>query len=146
MQLVFPDQQRRMCFGNVTMVVADEVALKQVWSVKGSSGTMPCMKCWNLVAWSSRLDEHGCNLVPSCQTSLDNMVLHTDRSILENAKFLSQQKGLLNKTTFEKLEQGLGLSHSLDGALWDPQLAACLKGGPITVTCFDWMHVFLVKR
>ncbi|CAJ1425165.1 unnamed protein product [Effrenium voratum] len=108
-------ERRRMVFGRITMVVADEVALKQMWSVKGSSGTMLCFRCRNLVAWSSRLDEYGPNLVPSCQTNLENVIPHTDRSILDNAQYLRQQKPIVNKTTFEKLEQSLGLSFAPEG-------------------------------
>ncbi|CAJ1380746.1 unnamed protein product [Effrenium voratum] len=143
--LTFPGERRRMVFGRITMVVADEVALKQMWSVKGSSGTMLCFRCRNLVAWSSRLDEYGPNLVPSCQTNLENVIPHTDRSILDNAQYLRQQKPMVNKTTFEKLEQSLGLSFAPDGALWDQEFCRYLQGGPISVTCFDWMPIFLVS-
>ena len=143
--LTFPGERRRMVFGRITMVVADEVALKQMWSVKGSSGTMLCFRCRNLVAWSSRLDEYGPNLVPSCQTNLENVIPHTDRSILDNAQYLRQQKPIVNKTTFEKLEQSLGLSFAPEGALWDQEFCRYLQGGPISVTCFDWMHIFLVS-
>ena len=141
--LTFPGERRRMVFGRTTMAVADEVALKQMWSVKGSSGTMLCFR--NLVAWSSRLDEYGPNLVPSCQTNLENVIPHTDRSILDNAQYLRQQKPMVNKTTFEKLEQSLGLSFAPDGALWDQEFCRHLQGGPISATCFDWMHIFLVS-
>ena len=40
------------------MVVGDEAALKQVWSVKGASGTMLCMQCRTVVASASDLDTH----------------------------------------------------------------------------------------
>ena len=142
--LTFPGERRRVVFGRITMVVADEVALKQMWSVKGSSGTMLCFRCRNLVAWSSRLDEYRANLVPSCQTNLENVIPHTDRSILDNAQYLRQQKPIVNKTTCEKLEQSLGLSFAPEGALWDQEFCRYLQGGPISVTCFDWMHRHLL--
>lgn len=131
------------CFGTL---VADEVALKQCWSFKGSSGTLMCFRCSNVVAHSSRLDLHDStgSLVPSCVVSFASCRLHTNDSVKGNARHLSTQSHVLNKSQFEKLEQSLGLSYCPDGALWSD---SCLEmvNGIVDRTSFDWMHCYLVS-
>ena len=131
------------CFGTL---VADEVALKQCWSFKGSSGTLPCFRCSNVVAHSSRLDLHDSSgtLVPSCVVSFASCRLHTNDSLKGNAAHLARQFPILNKSQFEKLEQSLGLTYCPDGALWSD---SCLEmvNGIVDCTSFDWMHCYLVS-
>lgn len=137
---------QKMLFGRISMVVGDEAALKQVWSVKGASGTMLCMQCRNVVASASDLDTHASagSLLPSCITSLAGVVGHTDGSIQANAQFLAAQKPRASKAAFDRLEQGLGLSFAPKGALWSADCYDYMLGGPASATCFDWMHIFLV--
>ena len=131
------------CFGTL---VADEVALKQCWSFKGSSGTLPCFRCSNVVAHSSRLDLHDSSgsLVPSCVVSFASCRLHTNDSVKANAAQLTAQFPVLNKSQFEKLEQSIGLTFCPDGALWS---GSCLEmvNGIVDRTSFDWMHCYLVS-
>ena len=143
----FPSQGNVMIYGMVSMVVGDEVALKQIWSFKGSSGTMMCFACRNIVNHHSDLDEHDStnSLVPSYSPSLDRVVLHDDASILANANYLAAQKNVLPKTKFERLEQALGLVYTEEGGLWCDRFLACLSGGVVSCTCYDWMHVLLVS-
>lgn len=91
--------ENRFLFGRVGVVVADEVALKQVFSFKGSSGTMCCFKCSNLVSHVSRLDIHdpSSTLRPSCITDLRGCNQHTDDSVHHNAMHLHAQVNVITK-------------------------------------------------
>ena len=142
----FRGNEHRVLFGKLSNIIGDELALKQLWSVKGSAGTLLCLKCQNLVDTKSTLGVHSSGLVPHCQPSLSGIRLHTDASILKNASYLQKQHGTMSKARFERLEQGLGLSLAPEGPLWDEAWCReCLEGGPITSTSFDWMHIFLVS-
>ena len=89
---------QKMFCGRISMIVEDEAALKQIWSVKGSAGTMMCMLCRNVVASVSDLDSHASgSLLPSCVTTLAGVVAHTDGSIQANAQFLASQKPIVSK-------------------------------------------------
>ena len=48
----------RFLFAEIGGIVSDEAALKQLWSNKGSSGSLPCFLCQNVVAHASGLDLH----------------------------------------------------------------------------------------
>ena len=136
---------QKMFCGRISMIVGDEAALKQIWSVKGSAGTMMCMLCRNVVASVSDLDSHASgSLLPSCVTTLAGVVAHTDGSIQANAQFLASQKPIVSKAAFDRLEQGLGLSFAPNGALWSADCYDYMFGGPASATCFDWMHCFFV--
>lgn len=50
---------RRMLFAKVTTLIGDESALKQTWSIKGASGTLPCLQLGR--AWMGCV----CRLLPS---------------------------------------------------------------------------------
>ena len=118
-QLSVPGMGDRFLFGRLSMVVADEACLKQLWSFKGAGGTMMCFKCSNVVTHSSRLDAFDASgvLVPSCVTSLSQCRLQTCEAIKLNAKHLRYQSSVLNKTRFEELEQALGLTYDPCGDL-----------------------------
>lgn len=135
----------RFLFGRVGVVVADEVALKQIFSFKGSSGTMCCFKCSNLVSHSSRLDLHDptSNLQPSCVTDLSRCHQHTDDSVHRNAMHLHAQQSVVTKKEFEVLQQSCGLTYQPGGVLWNPRFPE-LCGGLISTAMFDWMHVMVV--
>lgn len=135
----------RFLFGRMGVVVADEVALKQVFSFKGSSGTMCCFKCSNLVSHVSRLDIHDptSTLQPSCVTDLSGCHQHTDDSVHQNAMNLHARSTVGTKKEFEVLQQSCGLTYQPGGVLWNPRFPE-LCGGLISIAMFDWMHVMVV--
>ena len=145
-QLSVPGMGDRFLFGRLSMVVADEAALKQLWSFKGAGGTMMCFKCSNVVAHSSRLDVHDASgvLVPSCVTSLSQCRLQTSEAIKLNAKHLRDQSASLNKTRMKELEQALGLTYEPCGVLWSDDFQE-ICSGVVTVASFDWMHCYMVN-
>ena len=135
----------RYVFLSVDQLVADEVALRQAWSVKGSAGTLCCLFCQNVCNYHVDLDFNSRGeLVPSYITSLRTARQHTDESIKEAAVMLNAQRPNLNKTQFDGLEKSLGLTWCEEGALYDPQFWNMIKG-PVSVTSFDWMHCYFVN-
>jgi hypothetical protein len=69
-------------------ILADEKAIKEVWSLKGSSGTKPCVCCKNVVG---RMDvEVGGYLVHYRWARPEHFDLHTDSSFRE---MVEQLKG-----------------------------------------------------
>lgn len=136
----------RFLFAEIGGVVSDEAALKQMWSCKGSSGSLPCFLCQNVVAHSSSLDLHDSTgtLVPSCTTNYSQCIPNRSQAVLEKARLLSTQNPLLSNADFKTLEQTVGLTFNPQGALWDATFQTYLKQGCVEVTGFDFMHVFFV--
>ena len=118
-----------------------------MWSVKGASGTVPCMCCKNVVALSSDLHLHDRSgtLVPISETDFTKFEPATDRSIREAAGLLKERKDNCGRVAFDCLQQSLGLTYCEHGLLFDETCAGWIAGGPVTVTCFDWMHTYVVN-
>ncbi|CAE7346527.1 unnamed protein product [Symbiodinium sp. CCMP2592] len=115
--------ERVMFFAKLDTMVADEAALKAVFDVKGSSGTLPCPLCSNVVAKTSMLE--GCDttgtLVPVHETALEKAAGYCKADV-----------------AFEQLEQSLGMNHNPDGVLFHGSL-------PLASTLmYDWLHCYLV--
>ena len=141
-----PGVSPNMLFGKLGACVADEVALKQIWSCKGSSGTLMCFLCQNVVAHGSGLDLHDPTntLVPSCVCMRGQCIPNKSELILRKARNLEASFPALNQTKFGELEQTSGLTFSPCGALWCDDFQTYLHGGCIEITGYDWMHVFFV--
>ena len=82
--------------------------------------------------------------MPSCICSLNTCAQHTDQSINQSAKKLIMEKGRLRKGAFEDLEKALGLTFSAEGALYDENFMQSIPG-PVSMTSYDWMHIYLVS-
>ena len=54
------------------------------------------------------------------------------------------EKGRLRKGAFEDLEKALGLTFSAEGALYDENFMQSIPG-PVSMTSYDWMHIYLVS-
>ncbi|CAE7201964.1 unnamed protein product [Symbiodinium sp. CCMP2592] len=132
--------ERVMFFAKLDTMVADEAALKAVFDVKGSSGTLPCPLCSNVVAKTSMLE--GCDttgtLVPVHETALEKFCARTDNTIWQGCRLLQSRCGQVSKKAFEQLEQSLGMNHNPDGVLFHGSL-------PLASTLmYDWLHCYLV--
>ena len=136
----------RFLFAEIGGIVSDEAALKQLWSNKGSSGSLPCFLCQNVVAHASGLDLHDSTrtLVPSCTTKYGQCIPNRSQAVLEKARMLSTQHPVLGVGEFKTLEQSVGLTFNPQGALWDANFQTYLNPGCVEVTGFDFMHVFFV--
>ena len=135
-------------WADIGSVIADEAALKQVWGFKGASGAMPCFLCRNCTLHSLQLhvsDSSGW-LVSHTEPSLERFLPQTDQTLLEAAEFLATKHAEpVSKAQFARFEYSLGLNFNPEGALWSRDLLACLRGGPVSCSLFDWMHVYLVN-
>ena len=122
-----------------------ESGLHSIWSSKGASGLRPCFLCRNVVAKPN----HGFGLVAHDTTGtlvdirVKNeaaMQLHTDESIMRNARTLNEQRSVLRAADFADLEKAMGLNWNPLGLLCDSTLQDFIK--PATWSMYDPMHVF----
>ena len=127
-------------------MIADEPALKSIWGSKGASGNMPCFFCQNVALHSSDLAKNDATnfLVPHTCTDTTRFVQHTDASVMEAARYLQRTVGTVNKATFTRNEQAVGLNHCPEGPLLSNDFLRHLINGPISSTQMDWMHIYLV--
>lgn len=137
------NDQILLVFATISLLVADEAALKSIWEFKGASGTLPCFFCKNVVLHRSdlHLNDSSGTLVSHAESDCSKLLLHTDESLRAVARMLGAQKDLLTRAAFEKLEQSVGLNHRPDGLLCDPTFASLT---PISSTVYDWMHCYVV--
>ena len=92
-----------MLFCDLSIVIGDEVALKESLDMKGASGTVLCPLCRNLVDWKSKLDRHSTGFVPSNSTTLVGVDLYSDETLLDTVKYLaSRSNDSMSKTAFKK--------------------------------------------
>ena len=135
--------EARFCCFKLGYILADEAALKQIFENKGASGKMLCMFCQTTVNKRyapSNMDRY------VLHTTVDPSVLclHSDTSVWQIVDHLATQSGAgLTKKQFSDLEMNLGFNHCPEGLLQDVAMRSLVK--PITYTCFDPMHVFLVS-
>ena len=125
----------------VTNVLADEAALKQVFSSKGASGLRPCLLCKNIVSMSSNLTEGQDYLVDVSCSDVSLFDPATNTSIWETYDNLAARRTTLTKTAFENLEKASGFTYNPNGLLADHGLRKYV--GPATTFTMDWLHNFL---
>ena len=124
-------------------VLADESALKFVFSNKGASGLRFCLLCRNVVSISSNLTDGQAYLVDaSCS---DPTLFHeaTDESIWKTWDNLAAKQGTLTKTAFAELEKASGFTYHPDALLSDKRLRRYVT--PASAYTMDWLHNFLAN-
>lgn len=142
------DGSRQLLYAKIATIVADEVALKQMFSFKGAAGIMFCWNCQNVCSMSSGLAscDPTAKLVPSTEWNTDKFILSTDESILRAAALLTERKPHLSNAAFDRLEKSVGLTYSPHGFLFDEEaVRSSLIGGPVSATMYDWVHTFMVN-
>lgn len=122
----------------VKHILADEAALKAVWSSKGAAGVRPCMLCRNVVALRSNIVEGQDYLVDVSCSNTAKFHESTDADIWEAWDHLAAESGRLTKGTFANLEKASGFSYHPDALLADHGLRRLL--GPASCTTMDWLH------
>ena len=70
--------------------------------------------------------------------------LQTDRSVRDSADLLARSFGTMGKGRFADMEKALGFNYLPEGALFNDTLTQHLNGGPISVTQYDFMHIYYV--
>lgn len=133
-----PDGPSHFVFLELGMLVADELALKDMVNMIGASGLKPCPQCENVVAKNHEL--HHPDLV--CMTSLElhKMRPHTDESIMNIIHRLRDANGTMSAARYEDLEKTLGFRFNLNGLLMSESITPRV----ISWMTSDWMHVYLV--
>ena len=83
-------------FVDLSVLIADDASLKQTTESKGASGAVVCMRCANVVAHRSGLQDHG-DVIPSTCTEFAKLRLHTNRSVSDIMGYLSSQHGTVSQ-------------------------------------------------
>ena len=132
----------RMMAFSLGYIVADEAAIKHAFENKGAAGKMLCLFCQTTIQKRYAPAVLGM-LVPHTEVDHSNLILHTDHSIWQVVDHLhAEYMAGLSKKEFSDLETRLGFNYTPHGVLLDHDLRAIVR--PISQTCFDPMHVYLV--
>jgi len=127
------------------IIVMDEDALKKAFMCKGASGIIPCMFCKNLVKLGSDLLANSAYLRPITCLNAAEIEPHTDESIHEIIKLLSDAAAAvtaktMTKAAFEDMEIYLGFNHHPNNFL----AIKTLDIRPISQIMIDWFHTYCV--
>lgn len=124
--------------------LGDEKALKEIWCLKGASGSRPCITCTNLVQFVSAERMHGTTLqgLSCCDMSLLRRT--TDDEVLAMADRLQALHDTgSSKAELHRLEQALGMTYVADGILYDKHLREANILKPVRMYLRDWMHTLV---
>ena len=124
-------------------ILADEAALKGIWSCKGSAGMKPCICCKNVISRNSSVVEY---LDTSYFITVEHSVfsdfdLNKDIDVWESVDHIAAQQPHLPNRPFEQLQKCMGFCHNPDGLLADRRLREHVK--PISCHTWDFMHTYL---
>ena len=109
---------------------------------KGAKAKLPCFCCMNVLGMETEDDlPDGCVTLNCPGKPL--FVENTNEDWWGKADALVDQKGVLGKTKFEKLETACGLNLNVKGLLFDKELRPHFK--PVDVLTYDAMHIMLVE-
>ena len=120
--------------------LGDEKALKEVWSVKGASGTKPCCSRRNVVGRMevARDDPHIVHY-----TSATGFRAHTDRSYAAMIASLKEHAATSTRATLDNLSQVYGITYNTSSIMFDERLLKFAT--PATGTYWDWMHILVAS-
>jgi hypothetical protein len=130
-------------FARIDIKLGDESALKSAFDVKGASGSLICMLCRNITSHHSRIDEHDRSnffLASTC-TDASRFVPQTDQTVADAVSILQNSSGIVNKTTFQRMQQALGINYAPHGMLFSMRLVG--KISMVDSVMFDWMHIYM---
>ena len=131
-------------FLDVTMCVADEGALKDMFSFKGASGRHVCPLCHAVVAESSELHRFSSSVVPSTSTHVADWQLATDQSIRNSIRCLHSNFNVVSQKEFENMTKSCGWNYVPTGLLGTGEVDD-LRIGVVSMLQYDWMHCFIVN-
>ena len=131
-----------MLYFELSNLICDGDAIRMIMNWKGAKAKLPCFCCMNVLSQEAEDDlPDGCVTLNCRDKSL--FVESTNEDLWGKAETLTNQKTILGKTRFEKLETACGLNLNEKGLLWDEELRAYLK--PISILTYDAMHIMLVE-
>ena len=125
----------------ITNILADEAAIKAIWSNKGASGNRCCLLCRNVVAMNRDLTSGQEYIVDVSCTDPARFDLASDHDIWASFDRLANEEDTLTKSAFDTLQQAVGLTYDAEGLLADMELRQHVRP---TSTVMDWMHNFMV--
>ncbi|CAE7263312.1 unnamed protein product [Symbiodinium sp. CCMP2592] len=122
-------------------LLADEKAIKEVWCLKGASGSKPCFQCQNLVGHCSpeEVPPNGWLVHTSC-CQPSKFVAHTEATF---QAMVSRVQSAATAGERKKLGQVFGLTYTPAGILWQARWLGRIN--PIAHTCWDWMHILVAS-
>ena len=135
-----PREERHVLFASLSILLGDEVALKDMLGFRGAAGTVPCPLCRNLVDGNSELHTFSASIVPSSCLDWSKIALHSDESVQGVLDFLKTKKRVCSQTKFNQVQQLCGYN-LVDGGLLDSDIQVL----PVSMLMWDWMHVYLVN-
>ncbi|CAK0865691.1 unnamed protein product [Prorocentrum cordatum] len=123
-------------------VLCDELAIKQIWSLKGAAGTKPCFCCKNIV--SRGFEGH--DYIKSFRTAKPcDFDLHDDQSFMDMTTYLKNfLDSVPTRKAADEMQKYLGINFEPGTLLWDPEFTNDVIK-PITGTRWDWMHVLMAS-
>lgn len=132
-----------LCQAELAAILSDEKALKELWGLRGASGTKPCCLCQNILGHmpKERVDGHGWLLHYSC-SDRTRFAKHTSATFQQMRDHLTTLASG-RKEELNKMGQVYGLQYSASGVLWHPTLKQVVC--PIRQTYYDWMHVLIAS-
>ena len=116
--------------------LADLLGHKEITDWKGTSGTLICPECSNVINHHHRRCRAG-EVFASCWKR-GKFNRRSSSDVFAIIDELSTKKATLGNTAFEKLETAMGFNHNEDGLLQDHTLRAIYK--PIEHCIRDWQH------
>jgi hypothetical protein len=139
--LRFPDGTSTTLFAKVGIIVADEPALKEIYSRKGHAGTKPCLLCMNVVLQKRPGGAPGLHigsdyLVSIAESNSARFKIHTDDSLRLTVSKLNAWHGVLSQAAFEKKEQMYGFNYNAFSVIANERL----RIDAVSVLMFDWAH------
>ena len=120
--------------------LCDEKAHKELFFLKGASGSKPCINCANLLQFVEE-EDLGTTLCSLACTDMSKMKRHTNASVYSMVDKLRVEKDKLNKKNFAALEQALGMNYDEAALLFDNHLRSIVR--PTDHCLRDWMHTCL---
>jgi hypothetical protein len=133
-------------FAKLSMVLADEAALKALWHFKGASGLLCCVVCWNVCSLSNDDEEDTLVAHDATHTLVDirckfaECRVRSDEDVFNTADLLARSQATMNPTDFENLERSCGFTYVPAAPLWDLELRRFLR--PVSTTRYDPTHIF----
>jgi hypothetical protein len=121
--------------------LADEKAIKEIVSCKGSSGYKPCVSCKNIVNRTTPAD--GDYLVHVSCPDPTKFDAQTHESLSYMAQDLANKKGAVPAAEFDFLEKAYGLVYNTNALLFDNRLREVVRF-PEGI-CWDWMHCLVAS-
>ena len=131
----------RLVFCSFGFIIADEDALRQIWSAKGASGTFPCMECWNVCGVGPKslvADNQGVLVDISC-TDFSKFRRKPNAEVWQQVDELAAVAAAAGPAApLKALEQKYGLNHNPHGLLLNVSLRNIVK--PVDHTTHDPTH------